>query len=176
VFRSPAQFRSVWTPHDAGRSEFVCPPALPFRQPTLHLCLHTFRHRRHTHSSTDFSFSVAALATSHPLLPTRPASRPRPPLYVPTPSTSICPLRSRTKPIKGRSCRWGLVHCAVSSISRLQHLCLPSSSFARETEETFFSQRSSFQFPRSLYHLTSPLAIAMRCVAASNRPRFRSRH
>jgi hypothetical protein len=144
VFRSPAQFRSVWTPHDAGRSEFVCPPALPFRQPTLHLCLHTFRHRRHTHSSTDFSFSVAALATSHPLLPTRPASRPRPPLYVPTPSTSICPLRSRTKPIKGRSCRWGLVHCAVSSISRLQHLCLPSSSFARETEETFFSELNRY--------------------------------
>ena len=138
VCRSPAPLRSAWTVHDARRSNPFppqhCPPGsapstcaytpCATRIPFLRLRLH-------------FIPPCCALSPSfYRLLPSLHFIRPSPPRLRPQ-----SPPPNRTKPIKGRSCRSGLVHCAVSSISRLQP---PSSSnfSRRETEETFFIARN----------------------------------
>src|SRR5665647_415655 len=70
------------------------------------------------HSSGKLPPSLTALPPSGPAPPADPSPRPHRPPHDPLSRTSNYNSRNRTKPIKDRGSRQGLVHRAVSSLSR----------------------------------------------------------
>jgi len=89
------------------------------------VCFRPSPARRDTHFILTFCGAFAAVSILRPLLSTLPLLPPLPSVGVSTPFPSFHLTASRTKPIQGRASHWGLVQCAVSSISRLQHHTLP---------------------------------------------------
>ena len=85
------------------------------------MCFRPSPARRDTHFILTFCGAFAAVSILRPLLSTLPLLPPLPSVGVSTPFPSFHLTASRTKPIQGRASHWGLVQCAVSSISRLQY-------------------------------------------------------
>ena len=118
------------------------------------MCFRPSPARRDTHFILTFCGAFAAVSILRPLLSTLPLLPPLPSVGVSTPFPSFHLTASRTKPIQGRASHWGLVQCAVSSISRLQyHTPPPAFSPAKLKKPFSLRETKIFIFP-VLNHLS----------------------